>query len=210
MSILTPDSQKVLQYYYDNKGTSIGINKVRDFFHFTDDQIYNIERDLEGRGFITTTPNYPLGTARTYAPKNLSFGTQYEISIQGIHYIDKQGDFKDTKSNTYNNNNTISNSPKTQVVQFSDYSYQNISDNEENNKNEESFEKMEELTNQMVELQKELSKFQEVVNESITKKDKNIIEKFLSTKPFKFIGPDLKINFPLDNLLDATGLSTGV
>ena len=125
--------------------------------------------------------------------------------MEGIHYIEKQGNYKKSESNTYNINNEFSNSPKAQVIQFSDYSSQNIS-NVDNNNNK-TFEEIEEIKNQIVEFKNELLEIEKKLTESIDKKDKSIFQKFFSSKSFKYIKPGLNLDFSLDKLAGYFGLS---
>ena len=125
--------------------------------------------------------------------------------MEGIHYIEKQGNYKKSESNTCNINNEFSNSPKAQVIQFSDYSSQNIS-NVDNNNNK-TFEEIEEIKNQIVEFKNELLEIEKKLTESIDKKDKSIFQKFFSSKSFKYIKPGLNLDFSLDKLAGYFGLS---
>jgi hypothetical protein len=76
---MNSDFERILKYYYDSRGF-IGINDVRDYFHLTYDQIYDIVNDLENRNFISESPGYPEGTASHYAPKGFGPGKLYQIT----------------------------------------------------------------------------------------------------------------------------------
>ncbi len=191
------DSEKILKYYYDSKDF-IGINDVRDYFHLTDDHIHDIHNDLENSGFIYTSPRYPEGTMSPYAPKGFGPGKLYQITKKGIDYIEKQGQFKKSESNTYTR--PIANSPNVQMMASSPNSQQNTSDN--NNNLDQYLSKLEDLNTQIDEFQKELSQIQQNITQTILQRDKNVIEKFLLSKTFNFLPPELKVNLTLDKLLD--------
>ena len=192
------DSERILKYYYDSKDF-IGINDVRDYFHLTDDHIRDIVNDLENSGFIYTSIGYPEGTMSPYAPKGFGPGKLYQITKKGIDYIEKQGQFKKSGSNTYNR--AITNSPNVQVMAGSPNQQQNTSDNINNNL-DQYLSKLEDLNTQIDEFQKELSQIQQNITQTILQRDKNVIEKFLSSKTFNFLPPELKVNLTLDKLLD--------
>jgi Mg2+ and Co2+ transporter CorA len=79
-------------------------------------------------------------------------------------------------------------------------SQQNTSDN--NSNLDQFLLKLEDLNTQIDEFQKELSQIQQNITQTILQRDKNVIEKFLSSKTFKFLPPELKVNLTLDKLLD--------
>ena len=197
MSFPNPDLERILKYYYDSKGF-IGINDVRDYFHLTDDHIHDIHNDLENSGFIFTSPRYPEETMNPYAPKGFGPGKLYQITKKGIDYIEKQGQFNKTESNTFNQ--TITNSPNVQISAGSPNSQQNTSDNNINL--DQYLLKLEDLNTQIDEFQKELSQIQQNITQTILQRDKNVIEKFLSSKTFNFLPPELKVNLTSDKLLD--------
>ena len=196
MSFPNPDLERILKYYYDSKGF-IGINDVRDYFHLTDDHIHDIHNDLENSGFIFTTLGYHEGTMSPYAPKGFGPGKLYQITKKGIDYIEKQGQFNKTESNTYNR--TITTSPSVQIMAGSPNSQQNTSDN--NSNLDQFLLKLEDLNTQIDEFQKELSQIQQNITQTILQRDRNVIEKFLSSKTFNFLPPELKVNLTSDKLL---------
>ena len=197
MSFPDPDVERILKYYYDSKDF-IGINDVRDYFHLTDDHIHDIHNDLENSGFIYTSLGSSEGTMSPYAPKGFGPGKLFQITKKGIEYIEKQGQFNKTESNTYNR--TITNSPNVQIMAGSPNSQQNTSDS--NSNLDQFLLKLEDLNTQIDEFQKELSQIQQNITQTILQRDKNVIEKFLSSKTFKFLPPELKVNLTLDKLLD--------
>ena len=162
MSFPDPDVERILKYYYDSKDF-IGINDVRDYFHLTDDHVHDIHNDLENSGFIYTSLGSSEGTMSPYAPKGFGPGKLFQITKKGIEYIEKQGQFNKTESNTFNR--TITNSPNVQLSAGSPKSQQNIT-------------------------------------QTILQRDKNVMEKFLSSKTFNFLPHELKVNLTLDKLLD--------
>ena len=191
------DLDRILKYYYDSKGF-IGINDVRDYFHLTDDHIHDILNKLENSGFIYTPLGYSEGTASPYAPKGFGPGKLYQITKKGIEYIEKQGQFNKTESNTFNR--TITNSPNVQTSSGSPNSQQNISDNNINL--DQYLLKLEDLNTKIDEFKKDISQIQQNITQTILQRDKNVMEKFLSSKTFNFLPPELKINLTLDKLLD--------
>ena len=197
MSFPNQDLDRILKYYYDFKGV-IGINDVRDYFHLTDDHIHDILNELEDSGFIHTSPGYFEGTISPYAPKGFGPGKLYQITKKGIEYIEKQGQFNKTESNTFNRK--ITNSPNVQISAGSLNSQQNVSDNNINL--DQYLSKLEDLNTQIDEFQKELSQIQQNITQTILQRDKNVMEKFLSSKTFIFLPPELKVNLTLDKLLD--------
>jgi hypothetical protein len=168
------DFERVLKYYYNFKNF-IGINDVRDYFHFTDDHIHDIIDELENRNFISPSPGYPEGTASPYAPKGFGPGKLYQITKRGIDYIEKQGEFKESVSTMYNQ--TITNSPNShsQIITGSPNSQQNISSN--NNLNDQDRLKLEKLNAKIYEVKKELSQIQQNITQSILQNDKTVMEK---------------------------------
>ena len=55
-----------MKFFYDNKTsfTGIGINKIKDYFKFGDEQTATIIKELEIQRFITDNNEYPEGTAK--------------------------------------------------------------------------------------------------------------------------------------------------
>ncbi len=114
-------------------------------------------------------------------------GDLYRIVKRGIDYIEKQGDYKENISNIYNQ--TITNSPNSQIMADSPNSQQNISIN--NNLNDQDRIKLEDLNDKIDEFKKELSQIQQNITQSTLRNDKNIIEKFLSSNTLKFYHQNL-------------------
>ena len=198
------DSESVLKFFYDSR-SFIGINDVRDYFHFIDDnKIHDIVNDLEHRNFISASPGYPEGTASSYAPKGFGPRKLYNITKRGIDYIEKQGEFKKTESNNYNE--PITNSPNAQMRSGSSNSQQNISNN--NNLNDQDRLKFEDLNAQIDEVKKELSQIQQNITQSIIQNDKTVIEK-LRSRPLKFLSSKLNMDLSLDKLFDYFESSSG-
>jgi hypothetical protein len=79
-------------------------------------------------------------------------------------------------------------------------SQQNITNN--NNLNDQDRIKLEDLNDQIDEVKKELSQIQQNITQSILQNDKTIIEKFLTSRPLKFLSSKLNMNLSLDKLFD--------
>lgn len=187
MSFLNSDAEKILEFFYQNRPSFCGEKQIRETFGFNYNKTQTILRDLEIRSFISTTPNYPEGTLRPNPPKNVESGDLYRIVKRGIDYIEKQGDYKENISNIYNQ--TITNSPNSQIMADSPNSQQNISIN--NNLNDQDRIKLEDLNDKIDEFKKELSQIQQNITQSTLRNDKNIIEKFLSSNTLKFYHQNL-------------------
>lgn len=138
MISLDTESDKVLNYFYQNvtSPTGIGVNQIRDHFQLSNERVDSIIEELRIDRFITDTPDLPEGTARINTPNNFSLGDLYKITQRGIDYLKRQGEFKQSESHTFNQ---IIKSPNAQISGNSPGSQQNIKiNNNTKNKKEES------------------------------------------------------------------------
>ena len=126
MNSLDPESEKVLNFFYQNiaSPTGIGVNNIREHFQLSNERLSTVIKELEYRGFITDNPRAPKGTASIPAPNNFAPGQLYFITSRGIDYIKKEGEFKESAPSIVNQ--TIKKSPKAQIMANSPQSRQNI------------------------------------------------------------------------------------
>jgi hypothetical protein len=140
MSALDRESEKVLNFFYQNitSPTGIGVNQIRDHFELSNERIASIIEVLRIEDFITDTPDLPGVTIRINPPNNFTPGQLYKITKRGIEYLKRQGEFKQSESHT-SSYQIINKSPNAQISgNNSPGSQQNIKGNNSKNKKDES------------------------------------------------------------------------
>ena len=96
MSALDRESEKVLNFFYQNitSPTGIGVNQIRDHFELSNERIASIIKVLRIEDFITDTPDLPGVTIRINPPEYFTPGQLYKITKRGVDYLKRQGEFK--------------------------------------------------------------------------------------------------------------------